>query len=218
MNHDTSFTVFDGASTSWEATWASLTQAAFALDTVSDDEALAPVSRRVQASLREWAELEAQRLRLRTAALGASARIRVADAALDHRIEALASLVIESHGGEKGERYRSLFPEPHDGIVALGLDAEVPAVTLVLSELERAQDLPEDLRAHIEPLRTALQVSNRALMDRGEVYAALGSLQARVEAWLDSADVLREHVYDTLGTIAKDRGLPLRWIDALAGG
>jgi hypothetical protein len=218
MNHDTSFTVFDGASTSWEATWASLTQAAFALDTVSDDEALAPVSRRVQASLREWAELEAQRLRLRAAALGASARIRVADAALDHRIEALASSLIESHGGEKGERYRALFPEPHDGIVALGLDAEVPAVTLVLSELERAQDLPEDLRAHIEPLRTALQVSNRALMDRGEVYAALGSLQARVEAWLDSADVLREHVDDTLGMIAKERGLPLRWIDALAGG
>lgn len=217
MHHTDHFSVFDAASNPWEASWAALTQAAFALDAVSDDESIAPLLRRVQASLREWSEIESQRLRLRTAALGVTARIRVADAALDHRIESIGSAVIESHGGRDGARYKSLFPEPHEGIVALGLDSEVPAATLVLSELERAQDLPSDLTAEIEPLRTALQVSNRALVDRGEVYSALGSLQARVESWLDSAAILHDHVLSELGVIAKQRGLPLRWVDALAG-
>lgn len=217
MHHHEHFSVFDSASSSWEATWAALTQAAFALDAVSDDEAIAPLLRRVQASLREWNDIEAQRLRLRTAALGVTARIRVADAALDHRIESLGNLVIDSHGGRDGARYKSLFPEAHEGIVALGLDSEVPAATLVLSELERAQDLPANLQAEIEPLRTALQVSNRALIERAEVYGSLGLLQARVEAWLDSAEVLHDHVLSELGAIAKQRGLPLRWVDALAG-
>jgi hypothetical protein len=60
-------------------------------------------------------------------------------------------------------------------------------------------------------------VSNRALVERGEVYAALGSLQARIEAWLDSARVLNDHVQSELGLVAKQRGLPARWVDALSG-
>jgi hypothetical protein len=217
MHHHDHFSVFDAASNSWEATWAALAQAAFALDAVSDDEAIAPLIRRVNASLREWNDIESQRLRLRTAALNVTARVRVADAALDHRIESLASVVIASHGGRDGARYKALFPEPHEDIVALGLDAEVPAATLVLAELEKSKDLAENLQAEIDPLRTALQVSNRALIDRGEVYSSLGALQARVEAWLDSASILHDHVLGELGTIAKNRGLPLRWVDALAG-
>lgn len=217
-HHHHTFSVFDGPSNAWDAAWAALTRSAFALDSVSDDPVIQPLARRVSAALHEWSEIESRRLQLRTATLAIAARIRVADAALDHRIESLANVVIASHGGRDGARYKSLFPEPHEGIVALGLDAEVPAATLVLSELERTQNLPADLAEELEPLRTALQVSNRALVERGEVYASLGSLQARVEAWLDSARVLREHVESELGVIAKNRGLPSRWIDALSGG
>lgn len=217
MHHHESFSVFDKPATPWESAWAQLAQASFALDAVSDDAAVSPLSRRVQAALREWSELEAQRSQLRTAALAVAARIRVADAALDHRIETLAERVIAAHGGREGARYRALFPEAHESVVALGLDAEVPAATLVLSQLEQDPGLPADLHEELEPLRTALQVSNRALIERGEVYAALGSLQARVEAWLDSARVLNDHVQSELGLIAKQRGLPARWVDALSG-
>ena len=211
------FSVFDPASNPWEFTWATLTQSAYALEAVSDDESIAPLLRRVKAALREWGDIESNRLRLRAGALAVAARIRVADAALDHRIETLAHTVINAHGGEDGPRYKSLFPEHHENIVALGLDAEVPAVTLVLNELERSKDLPADLATEIEPLRTALQVSNRALVERGEVYSSLGALQARIEAWLESASVLHDHVMSELGALAKHRGLPLRWVDALSG-
>jgi hypothetical protein len=217
-HHAHHFSVFSGPSNPWEAAWASLTRAAFALDTVSDDEALQPIERAVSTALREWSELESRRVQLRTAALAVAARIRVADAALDHRIESIANVVIASHGGRDGEQYKKLFPAAHEGVVALGLDAEVPAATMILSELERTQNLPSDLAEELEPLRTALQVSNRALLERGDVYALLGSLQARVEAWLDSARVLHDHVAAELGILAKNRGLPSRWVEALSGG
>jgi hypothetical protein len=217
MHHGESFSVFDGPTSAWESAGAALARSAAALETVSDDEALRALGVRAHGALREWGQLEAERARLRGLAIAINARIRVADAALDHRIELLAARVIEAHGGAEGERYRALFALEHEAIVALGLDAEIPAVTAVLAVLDGDQALPAELAEHREPLRRALQVGNRALLERGEVYGALGALQARIESWIASAVSLRAHLRDTLGLLAKRRGLPPRWVDALCG-
>jgi len=195
----------------WTERYESLLYTAAALGTQSDDTALVKSSKRVHAVLQDWREIEADGVRLKTLAIAARARVQVADAALDHRLAVFARAILQDVS-EDSELYRRFFPEPHEEVIALGLDAELPTAMLVAGLLADEQQLiPEGWREHREPVQRAVQLGNVALGDRAEAYAALGRHRAREEAWLETASAVDESVRERIRRIAESRGLSPRW-------
>ena len=195
----------------WDDVFEDLLFTAAALATQADDPALAPLLQRVEAALAEQRAVDADRQRLRAQAIAARARVAVADAALDHQLARFAkALVRESEPGSEG--YVRFFPEPHEDVIALGLDAELPVATLIAELLADEESCSEALRAHAPGVQQAVRLGNVALSDRAEAYAALGRLEARIEAWRETAAATKASVRRRLGALAEEQGLDGRWV------
>lgn len=184
-----------------------------ALATQADDPALAPLLQRASAMLEDWLGIDAERRRLRSTAIAARARVAVADAALDHCVNAFAKALIDKDGRDS-ELYRRCFPEPHEQVIELGLDAELPAAMLVIAILGEDEDLGASLEAHSAPLAHAVRLGNVVLTERAEAYAALGRHQARIEAWLEGAAAAERSLRRVLSELAQERGLGPRWAES----
>ncbi len=142
--------------------------------------------------------------------------VRIADVTLDIALGAFANDLLELVKGDtSNELYGRYFAEPHEDVIAMGLDSEVPEVTLIVHALDRAgDDAPASLRAHLEPLRTGLKLGNGALASRSDALADLGRHSARVEAWYEAAESTLGSIHARLGRISESRGLPETWPDA----
>jgi hypothetical protein len=199
----------------WEARFESLVFVFEALRLHVEDPDLARLADRVLGVLQDWEAIEGDRRRLRHATLLARVHIQSADAALDQRIhEFAASLLQQTGGSENHELYTRFFPEHHDTVIELGLDAETPVAMLIAAMLEEQSDLPETLKEHLAPLRRALQAGNSALAERADALGNLGRHQARVEAWLESAECTVKTVRRGIESLAKQRGFGGHWVRA----
>lgn len=180
------------------------------------DADLVKLSTRVGALLADWDAIDAEGRRLERAVVRASAHVKVADATLDAALTSFAADLVATVGGDHdSELYKRFFPEPHDDVIAMGLDSEVPEVTLIVHNLDRAgEDAPGKLRSHLEPLRAGLKLGNGALAARSDALADLGRHMARVEAWHETAAASLRSVHGALGRVAQKRGLPASWADA----
>lgn len=201
----------------WHDAYENLSFTGFALATQADDPAIAPLYTEVRAVLADWERIEGDRRHHRSAAIAARAHARVADAALDLAIAKLAKAVLEHTGGSRDHSlYRRLFPVAHEQVIALGLDGELPSASMVMSELDAASAHGGDgpmarLAPHAEPLRQCVQLGNAALAGRADAFAELGRIEARVEAWLETADAVTRSVVHELSLLAERRGLDTRW-------
>jgi hypothetical protein len=201
----------------WDDAYEDLSFTGFALATQADDPAIAPLYTEVRAVLADWERIETDRKSGRGAAIGARAQARVADAALDLAIAKLAKAVLEHTGGARDHAlYWRLFPVAHERVIALGLDGELPSASLVMAELDAAKEEGDDgpladLAAHAEPLRQCLMIGNAALTARAHAFAELGRIEARVEAWLETADAVTRGVAHELSVLTEIRGLDTRW-------
>jgi len=123
-------------------------------------------------------------------------------------------LVALVSGNTESDLYKRFFPEPHEDVIAMGLDSEVPEVTLIVYTLEQNTETPGALKGHLEPLRSSLRLGNGALAARSDALAELGRHQARVEAWNETASSTLKSLRKTLGRIAEARKLPSTWAEA----
>lgn len=186
-----------------------------ALSIHGDDKALAGIKARLAPVLGDWEAIENDRRKLRRAVLAADARVRGADAAMDQAIAQFAGKVLaETKGDAQHALYKKLFPEHHEDIIDLGLDAEIPLVTVIVTVLDKDESIAAELRSHREALRNTLKAGNSALADRSDVLADLGRQAARVEAWKETASATHRSVYRALGRLATERKLPARWLHA----
>lgn len=207
-----------GAGAAWEEVYEDLAFTAFALASQADDGAIARLFTQVQSVLADWVAIEADRRQLRGAAIAARAQVKVADAALDLALGKIAEAVLaETDGSRDHDLYQRFFPEPHERVIALGLDAELPSAGLVMAQLDEG-DAPTSLTANADGLRLCLTVGNQALVARAETYAALGRLQARVEAWFETAFAVHENVQADLIDLGDERGLSERWAESFFAG
>ena len=203
----------------WDAAYESLVFTGEALRATGDDPALAGLAARVAVQLRDWHTIEAEGQKLRYEAVAAEARVRVADSLLDGELETFArALLVHTEGKRDHALYQRLFPAPHEEVIALGLDAEVPVVTLIAQTLDTDESLPAALRDLREGLRGALQRGTAALSGRPTALANLGRHAARVESWLENAANTRQSIYRGLRSLAHERKLPARWTQAFFRG
>lgn len=201
-----------GAGAAWDEAYEELAFTAFALATQADDPELARMAIEVRGVLADWEQIEADRRRLRGAAIAARAHARVADAALDLVLTKIAETILKETGGSAEHAlYRRFFPEPHERVIALGLDAELPIAGAAMAQLDEGEAVPAALAAHGAPLRACLAVGHAAIHGRAEAYAELGRLEARVEAWLETAEATLRNVHGDLTTLGDRRGLSYRW-------
>lgn len=182
-----------------------------ALSTRSDDPELASLARRLAPLLDDHDAIEADGRALRRAVLRATAHARVADASLDAGIAAFARDLLALGGA--GDRYKGYFVDGHDEVIALGLDSELPEVTLIVTRLDADADAPASLRAHLEPLRAALRLGNSALADRADAYADAGRHEARRVAWHETACAALKSARRVLVARATNLGLAPTWVD-----
>lgn len=179
------------------------------------DEDLVKLSHRVAPLVTEWDALHADRRRLERAVIAASAQVRVADATLDLAIETFAADLLEATGGDHDSGlYKRFFTEHHEDIIAMGLDSEVPVVTLLVAALDTTDDLPPKLKAHAAPLRAGLQLGNSALVSRADALGELGRHVARELAWGEAAESSLVSVHRALERLADTRDLSPSWADA----
>lgn len=180
------------------------------------DAELVKLSARAASLLNEYETIEADGRRLERAVIRASAHVRVADATLDAAIATFASdLLAAVSQNVDAELYRRYFPEAHEDVIAMGLDSEVPEVTLIVHALDQnVEGTPEPLRRHLEPLRAGLKMGNGALAGRSDALADLGRHQARVEAWHETAASSLRSLRHTVARLAQKRALPPTWTDA----
>lgn len=201
----------------WEAEFQSLaftTEALFA-HPEPDDQPLGRLAARAASVLADWEEIDLDGRALRRDAIRAAARVRAADIAMEEALELLVKDVLATtEGNRESDLYLRFFPESHEDLIEMGLDASLPIVMGFLVALDQDDGLPERVRAHEDALRPALQLGNGALADRAEALANLGRHQARVEAWKETAVATRRNLYRALGRIAEQRGLPARWVRA----
>lgn len=177
------------------------------------------LAERVGALLVDWEELNAEGRRLRRAVVRASAHAHVADATLDAAIATFAKdLLDEVKGDTSAGLYKTFFTDPHEDIIAMGLDSEVPVVTLIVAALDATTDVPAKLKAHLDTLRAGLRLGNGALAGRADAYADLGRHNAREEAWAEASVSSIRSVHRALSRIASTRGLPSEWADAFLPG
>jgi len=201
-----------GSGASWEEAYEELAYTAFALRTQADDPQIAKLHTEVVGVLGDWEHIEADRRRLRATAIAARANVRVADAALDLALRKIAETILEETDGDAdADLYTRFFPEPHERVIALGLDAELPIASAAMAQLDEGEAVPDALKAHIDPLRSCLTVGNAAITGRADAYAGLGRLQARIEAWMETADATARNVHSDLTALGDARGLSYRW-------
>lgn len=187
-----------------------------ALAALPGDTDLAKLSSRVAGILSDWEGIDAEGRRLERAVIRASAHVKVADATLDAALAAFAGELLAHVGHDTAHpTYTAFFTEPHDDVIAMGLDSEVPEVTLIVHALDQqGEAAPAQLRAHLEPLRAGLKLGNGALASRSDALADLGRHLARVEAWHETAAATLRSTHGALARIAAKRGLPAGWADA----
>lgn len=184
-----------------------------ALSARGDDAKLQGLAQRLAPLLSDHATIEADGRALRRAVIAATARVKVADAALDAGISAFARELLTLSGGAEDARYQGYFVDGHDDIIALGLDSELPQVAVIVGRLDGDADAPAALRAHLEPLRAAMRLGNAALADRSDAYTDLGRHEARCVAWRETAGCALRSTRRALVALATDRGLAPTWID-----
>jgi|GEM_PF-1386161 len=187
-----------------------------ALAAIAGDADLNKLSARVNGLLTDWDGIDAEGRRLERSVIRASAHVKVADATLDAAIAAFASELVAHVGGDLSHAtYTGFFTEPHDEVIAMGLDSEVPEVTLIVHALDQqGEAAPAKLRAHLEPLRAGLKLGNGALASRSDALADLGRHMARVEAWHETASASLRSTHAALTRTAQKRSLPASWADA----
>lgn len=186
-----------------------------ALSAQAGDAELTQLAGRVSGLLGDWEAIDADRRRLRRIVLGATARARVADATLDAAIHAFAHDLLAAVGNDTAAPlYTRFFPEAHEDIIEMGLDSEVPVVTLLLANLDSTDDVPEALKAHADALRAGLKLGNSALLDRSDALADLGRHSAREQAWAETAVSTLRSVHRHIVRLATARALPIAWADA----
>jgi hypothetical protein len=187
-----------------------------ALAAIAGDADLHKLSARVNGLLTDWEGIDAEGRRLERAVIRASAHVKVADATLDAAIAAFATDLVAHVGGDLSHAtYTGFFTEPHDEVIAMGLDSEVPEVTLIVHALDQqGEAAPAKLRAHLEPLRAGLKLGNGALASRSDALADLGRHMARVEAWHETAAASLRSTHAALARTALKRALPASWADA----
>ncbi len=202
----------DGGS---EAAYEAVAYTVEALAANPNDAELKHLADRVSGLLGDWEAIDADRRRLRRQVLTATAHARVADATLDAAIHRFAHDLLAAVGDDTASpMYTRFFPEPHEDIIEMGLDSEVPVVTLLLATLDGTEDVPEALKAHTEVLRTGLKLGNGALADRSDALADLGRHSAREQAWTETAVSTLRSVHRNLVRFATARSLPAAWADA----
>ncbi|MCB9597410.1 MAG: hypothetical protein H6719_32090 [Sandaracinaceae bacterium] len=201
-----------GASAEWEESYEELAFTAFALGTQADDPELAKLAQEIHGVLADWEHIERDRRQLRGLAIAARAHVRVADAALDLALSKIAETVLAETGGSRDhDLYRRFFPEPHERVIALGLDAELPIAAAAMAQLDEGESVSDALKAHTTTLRQCLMLGNQSLGARADAYAGLGRLEARVEAWLETAECVLRNVHGDLTSLGDARGLSYRW-------
>jgi hypothetical protein len=180
------------------------------------DVELAKLSARIAPLLNDWDSIDRDGRLLERAVVRASAHVKVADASLDAVLSAFAEALLAAvKGDHQAPLYTRFFSEPHDDVVAMGLDSEVPEVTLIVRALDQADaSVPDALRAHTETLRAGLKLGNAALAARSDALADLGRHMARVEAWHETAESTLRSMRGTLSRVAQKRGLPIQWVEA----
>ncbi|MBI5515770.1 MAG: hypothetical protein HY909_18455 [Deltaproteobacteria bacterium] len=197
----------------WEASYDAVAFTVDALQAHPSDHALARLATRIGGLLEDWESIDAAGRGLRRAALRSSAQCRAADGSLDAALGAFATALLAHVGGDTGASlYQKFFNEPHEDIIAMGLDSEVPLVTLVVSLLDSLPELTDALKAHTAPLRDALRLANGALANRSDALADLGRHGARVEAWQETAHSSLGSTRKALGRLAHERKLPEHWV------
>lgn len=184
-----------------------------ALSARADDAALHGIAARLTSLIDDFAAIDLDGRARRRAILAATARAKVADAALDAGIAAFARDLLALAGGSEDPRYAGYFVEGHEEVIAMGLDSELPQVAVIVGRLDGDADAPAALRAHLEPLRAALQMGTAALADRSDAYADLGRHEARCVAWRETAACALRGARRALVTLATDRGLAATWVD-----
>jgi hypothetical protein len=196
----------------WEASFDAVAFTVDALQAHPSDHALARLGSRLGSLLEDWETIDSAGRGLRRAALRASAQCRAADGSLDAALGAFATELLAHVGGDtSASLYQKFFSEPHEDIIAMGLDSEVPLVTLTVSLLDSQPELTDGLKAHAAPLRDALRLANGALANRADALADLGRHGARVEAWHDTARSTVDSTRKALGRLAAERKLPAHW-------
>jgi hypothetical protein len=199
----------------WEAEFQSLAFTAEALlaHPEPDDQPLGRLAARAASVLADWEEIDLDGRSLRRDAIHAAAKVRAADIAMEEALDLLVKDVLAATDGRRdSELYERFFPEPHEDLIEMGLDASLPVVMGFLMALDQDESLPPQVRAHEDTLRPALQLGNSALAERADALANLGRHQARVEAWKETAVATRRNLQRALGRIAEQRQLPARWV------
>lgn len=184
-----------------------------ALAARADDGDLTRLSDRLGGVLSDWERLESSRRVMRRATIQASAQVHVADAALDAALGGFARDLVAAAGMQSG-LYQRFFPESHEDVIAMGLESELPMVTLVLAQLDASDDLPAALSAHAAALRAGLRMGNAALANRADALADLGRHSAREESWGETSTASLVSVRRSLERISAVRGLPASWVAA----
>ncbi len=196
----------------WEDAYEQLSFTAYALRSQAADEELTELFDDVRGVLADWEAIEADRRALRARAIEARAMVRVADAALDRTLARVGETLLELTEGDRDhDLYRRFFPEDHERLVSLGLEGELPGASLVMAQLDEGGEIPDPLVAFIAPMRACLTAAHQAITGRAESYAGLGRLQARVEAWLETAGAVRANTQNALDELAEERGLSDRF-------
>lgn len=204
-----------GASAKWEESYEEIAFTAFALGTQADDPELLALAQELGGVIADWEQIETDRRRLRATAIAARAQTRLADAALDLALTRIAETILaETDGKTDHDLYRRFFPQPHERVIALGLDAELPIAAAAMAQLDEGEAVSDALKGLAETLRACLTLGNAALAARADAYADLGRLEARVEAWLETAEATLRNVHGDLTLIGDRRGVSYRWTAA----
>lgn len=196
----------------WEDTYEQLAYTAFALATQARDPEIGRIFSRVRGVLADWETIEADRRTIRSDAIAARAAVRIADAALDITLAGLAEATLRETNDERDHAlYQRFFPEPHERVIALGLDGELPIASVALAQLREDEKVPEALSNFAEQLEGCVAAGNQALAARAEAYAALGRLEARVEAWFETAVAIENETAREVRELGEAKGRSARW-------
>jgi hypothetical protein len=201
---------------SFTTMYETLTLTAEALKTHPEDPELARLARWLGGALADWEAIEAAGLGLKKLSLQAAAHVRVADALLDHALGAFATALLDHLKGDtRSALYQRLFPEPHQDVIDLGLDAELPVAAHIVAALEHDEALAA-LKEHRAALGAVVALGTRALTTRADALANLGRHTARMQGWLESAGSMQAIVARTVTRVAEERKLSPRWARAFA--
>ncbi len=202
----------------WEAAYESLAYTVEALGAAAGDPELAKLRARLPAQLADWEGIERDRRRLRRVVIAATASAHVADALLDVALGAFATDLLGVVAGDPSSgMYTRFFTIPHEEVIAMGLDSELPMVTLILDILDRGTDVPDILGHHRAPLRAALQLGHQALAARSDALADTGRHSGRMESWLDGTETTLVNLRHALARLAAQRYAPGTWAEAFFG-